>query len=73
MFNFLIGFIIGGCVAIIMMCMFSINREEIHPKQLQVNIREGLKGKLPFFIQGSDIEITPWKDGSGVVRIVERR
>jgi hypothetical protein len=41
----------------------------IDTKILEASIRTGLKNKLPFFVENTNIHIVPRKDGTGVVRI----
>lgn len=45
----------------------------IDPQQIETQIKHELnKGSgVPFTIAGTNMEITPWRDGSGVVRIKE--
>jgi hypothetical protein len=42
-------------------------------RQFETQIKHELKEgpKVPFRIAGTNIKITPWKDGSGVIRIIE--
>jgi len=72
MVNLIIGMVVGGMLAMVLFCIFAINREEIHPKQLEIAIREGLRKDAVFYVTGTNIEVTPWKDGSGIVRLVKR-
>ncbi len=46
----------------------------IDPRQIETQIRHELQEGpgVPFRIAGTNMEITPWRDGSGVLRIKER-
>lgn len=52
---------------------YSKNDERIDPRQMETQVKnELLTGPgVPFRIAGTNMEITPWRDGSGVVRIKE--
>lgn len=72
MLNFALGLMFGTAVAIIVMTFLAVKKEDLHPKQFETYIKEGLKGKFPFYIHGTDLEITPWPDGHGVIRLTRK-
>lgn len=53
---------------------YSKNDERIDPRQMETQIKyEFDRGPgVAFRIAGTNMEITPWRDGSGVLRIKEK-
>ena len=67
--GYIIAFIFGGIVGILIVCLISINRSELSPGMLQRSIQDGLKGRFTFYLSGTGISITPLEDGSGIIRV----